>query len=114
MVAIKVVDLEHNETTFNVHKSFITHYSPYFDSAFNGTVIEGSTQTLDLIETPIKALGLFVHWIYTQNLDLIDAERCDFEEKMDDVGENKEDEYDSDYDWDEEATTKSYARRSWH
>jgi hypothetical protein len=52
-----------------VHKQLITFYSPFFDRAFNGAFLEGQTQTMTLgEEIPVDIFGLFVHWLYTQQL----------------------------------------------
>lgn len=53
---------------FKVHKNYICFYSPYFDAAFNGSFSEGQTQELDLEETEPKTFGIFVNWLYTQQI----------------------------------------------
>jgi hypothetical protein len=53
---------------FLIHKNFICHYSPYFDAAFNGNFVEGETQTLDLEDTHPEVFGVFVQWLYTQQI----------------------------------------------
>jgi len=68
LVTIHVVDEKGNKATFIVHKVFICHYSPYFDAAFNGDFVEGSTQAMDLEFTSIDAFALFVNWIYHPDL----------------------------------------------
>lgn len=39
-----------------------------FDAASNGPFEEGTSQTIELKETLFAAFGMFVSWIYTQNL----------------------------------------------
>jgi hypothetical protein len=52
-----------------IPKQLITFYSPFFDRAFNGTFLEGQTQTMTLGEDiPVDIFGLFVHWLYTRQL----------------------------------------------
>lgn len=53
---------------FRVHKNYICHYSPYFEAAFNGNFVEGETQVLELDDTDPRIFGMFVNWIYTQEL----------------------------------------------
>ncbi len=55
---------------FVVHKDFVCHYSPVLKAAFNSDFLEGQTQTYRFEETTEGALRLFVHWIYTQDLDI--------------------------------------------
>ncbi|KAG9243673.1 hypothetical protein BJ878DRAFT_509713 [Calycina marina] len=51
-----------------VHKELICFYSPFFDKAFNGAFIEGSTQEIKLEEVELELFGIFVNFIYTQSL----------------------------------------------
>ncbi|TVY90520.1 hypothetical protein LAWI1_G006819 [Lachnellula willkommii] len=53
---------------FLVHKEFICYYSPFFDTAFNGGFEEGVTQSIDILSVYPQVFGLFVHWLYTQNV----------------------------------------------
>jgi len=57
-----------------VHKNFITHYSPYFDAAFNGNFAEGQSQKLDLEDTEPHVFGTFVNWLYSQNIENAEGE----------------------------------------
>jgi hypothetical protein len=70
--SVKVSSPDHKMQPFRVHKNYICHYSPYFDAAFNGSFIEGETQVLELEDTEPKIFGIFVNWLYTQ--DIIDEE----------------------------------------
>jgi hypothetical protein len=56
-----------NLQTFTVHKSFICHYSPYFEAAFNNNqslFVEGKTQRMTVPNISPDVFGLFVKWIY--------------------------------------------------
>ncbi|TVY19578.1 hypothetical protein LARI1_G003407 [Lachnellula arida] len=53
---------------FLVYKEFICYYSPFFDAAFHGSFEEGATQSIDIVDVRPKAFGLFVNWLYTQNV----------------------------------------------
>ncbi|TVY53584.1 hypothetical protein LCER1_G007375 [Lachnellula cervina] len=53
---------------FLVYKEFICYYSPFFNAAFNGSFEEGATQSIDIVDVHRKVFGLFVNWIYTQNV----------------------------------------------
>ncbi|TVY13745.1 hypothetical protein LARI1_G008201 [Lachnellula arida] len=60
--------------TFVVHKESACHYSPVLKAAFNSDFIEGQTQTYileDIGEHSIESFTLFVEWLYTQKLDLL-------------------------------------------
>jgi hypothetical protein len=50
-----------------VHRKFLCHYSPFFNAAFNGQFIEGTTQRLDF-EANAYTFSVFINWIYTQRL----------------------------------------------
>ena len=55
-----------------VHKEFAVYHSPVLKAAFNSDFIEGQTQTYTLKE-PSEITGrLLVHWLYFQQLDIID------------------------------------------
>ena len=58
------------EKRFVVHKALACHYSPVFNSAFNGDFQEGQAQTYHLEDTSKGAVQLLVQWIYMQKLDL--------------------------------------------
>ncbi|CZR61814.1 uncharacterized protein PAC_11711 [Phialocephala subalpina] len=53
---------------FTIHKNIITHYSPFFSTAFNGQYFEGKTQSMKFEDGDIDILtfGTFVNWLYTQ------------------------------------------------
>lgn len=51
-----------------MHKDFICYYSPFFRAAFNSPFIEGQTQTMEFTDTNPYIFGLFVRWIYSQDL----------------------------------------------
>ncbi len=53
---------------FRVHKNYICHYSPYFEAAFNGNFVEGANQVLDLDDTKPKIFGMFLNWLYSQEV----------------------------------------------
>ncbi len=53
---------------FIVHKDFICHYSPFFAAAFNGSFIEGQTQTMTFNDVHSVPFGVLVNWIYTQTI----------------------------------------------
>ncbi|TVY41599.1 hypothetical protein LOCC1_G007765 [Lachnellula occidentalis] len=62
--------------TFVVHKEFACHYSPVLKAAFNSDFIEGQTQTYvleDIGPYGIETFTLFVKWLYTQKLDLLEG-----------------------------------------
>ncbi|TVY50182.1 hypothetical protein LCER1_G009004 [Lachnellula cervina] len=59
---------------FIVHKEVACHYSPVLKAAFNSDFVEGQTQTYvldDIGEHGIATFTLFVEWLYTQKLDLL-------------------------------------------
>ena len=64
---IKDEDETHHQT-FPIHKGHICHYSPFFDAAFNGTFAEAETQMVELYEVKPETFGIFVNWIYTQDI----------------------------------------------
>lgn len=43
----------------------LSHHSPFFDKAFNGSFKEGSTKRLDLPDEDVHAFNLLVQWIYS-------------------------------------------------
>jgi hypothetical protein len=57
--------------TFRIHENYLTHYSPYFNSAFRGSFSESESKTLDLDDTHPTVFGIFVNWLYTRKI--IDA-----------------------------------------
>ncbi|PVH71819.1 hypothetical protein DL98DRAFT_89834 [Cadophora sp. DSE1049] len=68
IVTIHVTGGDYEKQSFQVHKNYICHYSPFFDVAFNGPFVEGQTQELDLTETSPFIFGTFVNWLYTQKI----------------------------------------------
>jgi hypothetical protein len=54
---------------FLVHKQFACHYSPVLKTAFNGSFVEGLTQTYKLEDTAATAFTLFVQWLYTRKIE---------------------------------------------
>ena len=75
MVTINVsLDAECEVESFYVHKNFITHYSPYFNAAFNGSFAEGQTQKMSLEDTEPHVFGTFVNWLYSQEIENVDGE----------------------------------------
>ncbi|KAH8601680.1 hypothetical protein B0O99DRAFT_588866 [Bisporella sp. PMI_857] len=72
MVTVSVyMELKEEAESFQVHKNFITHYSPFFSAAFNGNFAEGESQKLELDDTEPAVFGSFVQWLYTQ--DIVDG-----------------------------------------
>ncbi|KAF8852844.1 hypothetical protein BDZ45DRAFT_762914 [Acephala macrosclerotiorum] len=55
---------------FTIHKNIITHYSPFFSTAFNGQFLEGKTQSIKFEDGDIDLVtfGTFVNWLYTQRV----------------------------------------------
>jgi BTB/POZ domain len=51
--------------SFVVHKTFICHYSLFFNAAFK----EGESQSLDLEDADPAMFSIFVQWIYSQGID---------------------------------------------
>ncbi|KAF8859757.1 hypothetical protein BDZ45DRAFT_725098 [Acephala macrosclerotiorum] len=70
--SIVTVNVRKNEDgeyeTFRVHSNYICHYSPFFQAAFNGGFEEADKQELNLEDTNPLAFGVFVTWLYTQNI----------------------------------------------
>ncbi|PVH71817.1 hypothetical protein DL98DRAFT_577183 [Cadophora sp. DSE1049] len=54
--------------TFQLHKNYLCHYSPYFRAALTGPFIESEDQQVKLEETSPSVFGIFVNWLYTQTL----------------------------------------------
>ena len=65
-----LVGPEESTTEFEVHKEFVSYYSPVLDAAFNGGFQEEETKTYRLEDTTAGAFRYFLHWIYGQNLEL--------------------------------------------
>jgi hypothetical protein len=58
----------------------ICHYSPFFKPAFNSTMVEGQTQSMDLEDIDGSTFGLFVNWLYIQKLERADDIKLTAEE----------------------------------
>ncbi|KAH9212761.1 hypothetical protein DL95DRAFT_391069 [Leptodontidium sp. 2 PMI_412] len=65
---------ETHHQSFPIHKNHICHYSPFFDAAFNGNFAEGESQEVDLYEVKPEIFGIFVNWLYTQEIMSEDGE----------------------------------------
>ncbi len=53
-----------------VFKSFLRHYSKYFDEALNDSVAEGQTQTVTIQDFDFpEAFGHVMSWMYTQSTE---------------------------------------------
>jgi hypothetical protein len=48
---------------FDIHKSFVCYYSPFFDTTF-----AAGSQTLAVLDLKPEVFSIFVHWIYFQEL----------------------------------------------
>ncbi|PVH78685.1 hypothetical protein DL98DRAFT_357434, partial [Cadophora sp. DSE1049] len=59
---------------FVLHKSFLTHYSPFFRSAFNARFNQGSNQSMKLENVTREVFGLVQHWLYLQQLPSLPLE----------------------------------------
>ncbi|KAH9215322.1 hypothetical protein DL95DRAFT_243131, partial [Leptodontidium sp. 2 PMI_412] len=57
------------KTKVQIHKKIVCYYSPTLDAAFNGTFLEGSTQTYALESINESTFALFAEWIYSQKLE---------------------------------------------
>ncbi|KAF7876339.1 hypothetical protein EAF04_001432 [Stromatinia cepivora] len=53
---------------FNLHKSFFTHLSPYFEAVFNSGFAESETQTLHFAESNREIFAMLVDWVYKKDL----------------------------------------------
>ncbi|KAH7403727.1 hypothetical protein BKA64DRAFT_722409 [Cadophora sp. MPI-SDFR-AT-0126] len=58
------------ETEFNVHKAFICHYSPYIAK----TLTKPEQIEIRIDDSSPKAFGIFVHWLYYQNLGSLEGD----------------------------------------
>ncbi|PVH71818.1 hypothetical protein DL98DRAFT_89832 [Cadophora sp. DSE1049] len=70
---VKDEDETHHQS-FPIHKNHICHYSSFFDAAFNGNFAEARSQEVDLYEVKPETFGIFVNWIYTQDVVSEDGE----------------------------------------
>ncbi|CZR58478.1 uncharacterized protein PAC_08370 [Phialocephala subalpina] len=70
--SIVTVNVRKNEDdeyeTFPVHSNYICHYSPFFKAAFQGGFEEADKQEMNLEDTNPLAFGIFVTWLYTQQI----------------------------------------------
>lgn len=69
IVTIEAIDNNGKSKEFVVHKSFICHYSPFFDAAFNGRFAEGATQSMLYPTHSLEAFGSFIDWIYSLKIE---------------------------------------------
>ncbi|KAI4249484.1 MAG: hypothetical protein L6R42_008971 [Xanthoria sp. 1 TBL-2021] len=51
--------------TWTIHRRLLTHHSPFFAAALNGSFNESTTKTVELIEDDPSAFMLFVLWLYS-------------------------------------------------
>ncbi|KAL8684116.1 MAG: hypothetical protein Q9224_006601 [Gallowayella concinna] len=54
--------------SWKIHKKLLTHHSPYFAAAFDGSFSEATTDSIDMKEDDPRAFELFVQWLYTGKL----------------------------------------------
>ncbi|KAG4433063.1 hypothetical protein IFR05_011457 [Cadophora sp. M221] len=59
-----------NPIKFLVHKEFTCYYSSVLSAAFNGSFVEGQTQTYRIEDTSPSAFRLFFQWLYSQKIDV--------------------------------------------
>ncbi|KAL8893561.1 MAG: hypothetical protein Q9192_005144 [Flavoplaca navasiana] len=53
-----------------IHKGLLTHHSPFFAAALNGSFKESTSNVVELIEDSPEAFKLFVYWLYTGDFEL--------------------------------------------
>ena len=70
MVTIACLDDKDVEQTFSVHKSFIVHYSTYYNAVFNGHFSEGQTQSVKQYPISVESFGIFINWLYSQKIEV--------------------------------------------
>ncbi|KAL9025528.1 MAG: hypothetical protein Q9180_007649 [Flavoplaca navasiana] len=51
-----------------IHKGLLTHHSPFFAAALNGSFKESTSNVVELIEDSPEAFELFAYWLYTGDL----------------------------------------------
>ncbi|CAG8976470.1 hypothetical protein HYALB_00008060 [Hymenoscyphus albidus] len=56
------------KASFTIHKSTISHHSPFFLAAFNGAFQEGQTQQMTLTDVDPKIFTIYVDWLYSQHI----------------------------------------------
>jgi hypothetical protein len=57
-----------------IHKTFLSHYSEYFDNALNGSWEEAEDRTIALDDIEPRTFDFFVDWLYSQNLPATDED----------------------------------------
>ncbi|KAJ8063505.1 hypothetical protein OCU04_007381 [Sclerotinia nivalis] len=62
---------------FNLHKSFFTDLSPYFEAVFNSGFAESETQTLHFAESNREIFAMLVDWVYKKDLKALAAFELD-------------------------------------
>src|SRR5436190_21661889 len=55
--------------TFVIHEDLLCRHSPYFNAAFHGKFEESRTRSLDYPDTDPTVFGIFVQWLYTQQVE---------------------------------------------
>ncbi|TVY44556.1 hypothetical protein LOCC1_G003358 [Lachnellula occidentalis] len=69
MVKVNVsLKADDKKQEFLVYKEFICYYSPVFAAAFNGNFEESANQSIDIVDVSPRVFGLFINWLYTQNV----------------------------------------------
>lgn len=53
---------------FHVHYKMITHHSPYFRSAFDGSFKEAHNKSIKLDDVDPWMFKIFMGWLYTQEI----------------------------------------------
>ncbi|TEY42308.1 hypothetical protein BOTCAL_0395g00010 [Botryotinia calthae] len=76
-IYIKEEDGSIDGPPFNLHKSFFTHLSPYFDAVFNSGFAESATQTLHFAESNRQIFAMLIDWVYKKQLDTLAAFELD-------------------------------------
>lgn len=59
------------EKVYNLHKVYLTHYSPYFEKALNGEFSEATSNEVVLDHTEPNVFDWFVDWLYNQDLSYV-------------------------------------------
>jgi hypothetical protein len=73
MVTVNVGEGD-NRKVFKIHKKFAVYHSRVFKTAFDGNFAESETQSIDLDDVDTEVFGLFVQWLYTQDLRSVDKD----------------------------------------
>ncbi|KAG4429675.1 hypothetical protein IFR05_014846 [Cadophora sp. M221] len=69
IVTVKINSEDETES-FIIHKDIICHHFSFFANAFNGNLLEGKTQTMNLSDFDSDIFGILVEWFYTQKIDI--------------------------------------------